>query len=483
MFNLLHYKNAAFPCVAVETSEEERLLRNILSIKDTEVFAINALGGLRNCKTGDSTDGQAQFGKAFKWISAQSGAILVVYDFQHVVRNAVAYRSLKDCFADLKGKGSMVVLVAPSWSLPPELVHDVPIVQFDLPDRAQLGRALDFVAEHAEIKVSGDRVSIIDAAAGLALQEAENAFALSLVQDKALIPGTIEREKMRLVRSSGLLEVSPVCNANQIGGLENLKSYIKDEVIPSKDDDLLRVKGLLLVGVPGTGKSLASRVLGYMLSWPVCRMDVGSLKAGIVGQSESNMRQALKLVDAIAPAVLWLDEIEKGVGGHASSAQSDGGTTLGMIGQLLGWLQDHSSPVICVATCNDYAKLPPELTRAGRFDERFFVDLPTLGEREAIASIHLVKYGKNLDLLAKPIAGMTDQWSGAEIEQLVKSAARITARKITIEALQSCQRDIKPISSVKADEITKLREWARGSLRIANSAEVKATQGRKVSIQ
>lgn len=484
MFNLMHYKNAAFPCLAVETCEEERFIKNICALKSTPSYSISATGGIRDLKTGDWTDKSANFQKAFGFISAQDAAILCVFDLQAIIKNPAVYRALKDCFADLKHKGSMIILIAPAWQLPAELSHDVPILQFDLPTRDQLGRALDVVSTSAGVDVD-NRESLLDSAAGLALQEAENAFALSLVADKALIPATVEKEKMRLVKSSGLLEVSSVCPVDQIGGLQNLKTYINDEVLPSKGDDMLRVRGVLLVGVPGTGKSLASRVFGSLLGWPVCRMDVGSLKGGIVGQSESNMRQALKLVDAIAPTVLWLDEIEKGVGGHASSAQSDGGTTLGMIGQLLTWLQEHTTAVICVATCNDYAKLPAELTRAGRFDERFFVDLPSKEERAEIAKVHLAKYAavSNDEKAAEHIASITDSWTGAEVEQLVKSAARKSGKKISAGVLELCAKDIKPIARVKADEITKLRDWAKDTLRLANTPVAAGDKSsRKVSI-
>jgi hypothetical protein len=480
-FNLLHYRSAAFASIAVETCEEERFLRNVLSIPDAAVYLVSALPGMRDARSGDMIDAQAQYAKAFKFCAANPGSILLAYDYQHIVKNPGAYRALKDCFPALKDAGSMVVLVSPSWSLPAELSHDIPILQFDLPTRSQLRRALDVVAQGADITVS-DPEPILDSAAGLSLQEAENAMALALVEKKVLDPATVEREKMRLVKSSGYLEVSAVASPDSVGGLGNLKAYIANEVIPSKGDDFLRVRGVLLVGVPGTGKSLASRAFGAMLGWPVLRMDVGTLKGSLVGQSESNMRQALKLADAVAPCVLWLDEIEKGVGGHASSAQSDGGTTLGMIGQLLGWLQDHSSAVVVVATCNDYSKLPAELTRAGRFDERFFVDLPSASEREEIAIVHLRKYTGDNEALSVQVAGLTVDWTGAEIEQLVKSAARRTNRAITLESLQAASREIKPISKVKADEISHLREWAKDTLRIANTPEIKAAQVRKVVV-
>lgn len=481
--NLLHYKRAAFPCVAVETVEDERLLRNVLAMKDTPVYAISAIGGLRDCRAGEVVNKQAQFPQAFAHAAANPGVVLVVYDFQHVVRNPGAYRSLKDSFAALKDGGSLVVLVAPAWSLPAELSHDIPVLQFDLPTREHLSRALQVVAEGAGVQVQNE-AGLLDAAAGLSLMEAENAFALSLVQDRALIPLTVEREKMRLVRSSGFLEVSPAADPASVGGLDGLKNYIAGEVLPCRGSDLLRVRGVLLVGVPGTGKSLASRAAGALLGWPVVRMDVGSLKGSLVGQSEGNMRAALKLADAIAPCVLWLDEIEKGVGGHASSAQSDGGTTLGMIGQLLTWLQEHSSPVLVVATCNDYSKLPAELTRAGRFDERFFVDLPTDAERVEIAAVHLKKYYRFDAALADKAGELSKVWTGAEIEQLVKSAARRSmGRDMTAADLQAAAADIRPISQVKESEITALRDWAKGTLRPANSpAAPKSAAGRKVEV-
>ena len=476
------YKRAAFPSVAVETVEEERFLSGLLRMfAESPIYKIASIGGLIDCRECKPVDASSNYPKAFAWMAQQAGAVLVVYDYQHVIRNPGAYRALKDSFGDLKNNQSMVVLVAPSWSLPAELSHDLPVLPFDLPTRAGLAITLHFVAENADIEVSNEE-ALLDAAAGLSQQEAENAFALSLVKDKALLPATVEAEKMRLVKSSGYLEVTSPIDPAMLGGLSELKRYINEDVLPSMRDDFLKTRGMILTGVPGTGKTLACRVISAMLGWPILRMDVSSLKGSLVGQSESNMRQALKLAEAVSPCVLMCDEVEKAVGGYASSAASDGGTTLGMVGLLLQWLNDHTRSILTVMTCNDYAKLPPELTRAGRIDERFFVDLPTVGEREEIARVHLQKYTGEVDGLCPKIAALTDAWTGAEIEQLVKSAARRTRRKVTLEALQAAARDIRPISKVKADEINSLRAWAKDTLRLANSPEVKAAQGRKVSI-
>lgn len=194
------------------------------------------------------------------------------------------------------------------------------------------------------------------------------------------------------------------------------------------------------------------------------------------------MRAALQLAEAVSPCVLFLDEVEKAVGGYASSAQSDSGVTLGMVGLLLGWLQEHKAQIITVATCNDYAKLPAELTRAGRFDERFFVDLPSRAEREQISEIHLEKLGcvGDRDIFSLHIAALSEGWTGAEIEQLCKSAARRGLRHLSEDLIQTCAADIKPLSRVRAAEIASLREWGRAQLRVANTAEVEIKIGRKL---
>jgi SpoVK/Ycf46/Vps4 family AAA+-type ATPase len=407
----------------------------------------------------------------------------MVLDYQHIIRNAGAYRALKNAFSSLKDLGSMLVLVAPAWQLPVELQHDLPIMQFDLPTREQLQMALHTVAESASITLNGDTDKLLDAAAGLSLQEAENAFALSLIKDRKLLPATVESEKMKLVKSSGYLEVHTPMPESSIGGLSELRSYLKTEVVPNRHDDLLRVKGLVLIGIPGTGKSLAAKVAGSITQWPVIRLDVSALKGSLVGQTEANTRNALRLVEAIAPCVLWIDEIEKGLGGHASSAQSDGGTTLGMVGILLIWLQEHNAPILTIATCNDYSKLPTELTRAGRIDERFFVDLPTNTERYEISQVHMAKYSGSVHpYLCDEISTMTKGYTGAEIEQLIKSAARRTKRNITLESLKQSAQEIKPISKTKEQEIAALRDWAKGNIRFANTPEVKATETRNIDI-
>jgi SpoVK/Ycf46/Vps4 family AAA+-type ATPase len=463
------YRNAGYPAIAIETIEEERFLTTILEQDDRPVFVINALGGLRDARTGQMRDPRAGYPQA--WTEAgRTLSILVALDWHHIVRNAAAYRALRETLPAIKARGSCVLLLAPTWSLPPELEHEIPVLQWALPTRSELRAALDVCAQavgHPVDQPTAD--AALDAAAGLTLNEAEGAFALALADRGTFDRTAIETEKLKLLRQVTGLEVAPPASPDSIGGLDGLKTYLTTEVIPAKDDPDLRVRGLLLIGIPGTGKSLSARAAGAWLNWPVIRLDLAACKGSLVGQSEANLRRALQVVEAIAPAVVWLDEIEKAVGGYASSAQTDSGVTLGLVGTLLTWLQEHTAPLLVVATCNDYAKLPAELTRAGRLDERFFVDLPTAYERQAIAQVHLRRHAITDQDFSSLIADLTPDWTGAEIEALVKSTARRTRRAFTASALRDAAADIKPLAHVRAHDIAQLREWARGTLRLANS--------------
>lgn len=469
---IAQYHAAGYPIVAVETVEERRLIADVIDhfdADDYQLLSIAAAGGLIDLKQGFCIDERCQFAGAFHRATERDNTILIVRDWQHIVANGPAYRPLLDQIDRLKSSGALVLLVAPVWKLPAEMAHDCPIITQGLPTRDDLQRALNIVSQATGL-TTDNPAPLLDAATGLTLEEAESAFALSAVECGGLDPSIVEREKIQLVRKSGHLEYWPAVAGDQVGGLDGLKSYVTDEVLPVQDDPQLRVRGMLLVGVPGTGKSLSARAAGSLLGWPVLRLDVAALKGGLVGQSEQNMRAALQLAEAVAPCVLWLDEVEKGLGGFASSAQTDGGTTLGMVGHLLTWLQEHQSPILTVATCNDFSKLPPELTRAGRFDERFFTDCPTPAERDEILRVHLKRFDCTFDDdLIGNVSRLTDDWTGAELEQLVKSAARRTGRQPTFDVCQELTKQIKPIATVQRDTIRRLREWAKDSLRLANS--------------
>ena len=473
---LLPYFEAGYPAVALETCEESRIIESCISRGDDwhNVFSIAASGGLMDEKLHRVMDGAATFPKAFQHISSKDESLLLVFDFQHMINSATAYRGFLQSFPMLKSRGSMIVLVAPSWNLPAELKHELPVVRLPLPTESELNSPLKVVQEQLDTPPGFSSEEFLSSARGLTLSEAENVFALS--GRMGFSREIVENEKMRIVKSS-YMSVEKPCDPSSLAGLGRLKSYITEEVIEAKFDDLLRVRGILLVGVPGTGKSLSSKVIASLLGWPLVRIDVSACKGSLMGQSESNIRNGLAMADAVSPCVLWFDEIEKAVGGFSSSGHTDGGTTLAMVGTILTWMQEHTTPVLVVATCNDFSKLPVELTRAGRFDEKFFLDLPSMSERNAIAKVHLTR----LNCATKwdvGIGALTVEWTGAEIEQLIKSAARRTKRELNSEVLKACASEIIPIS--KSSKIQELREWAKTHLRVANDLDMAETVQRRV---
>lgn len=487
------YARAAYPAVAVETVEDDRVLSVVLDElaqlggklhDEYQVWRTDATGHIE-CVSGgkrDTVHKKTSYGDAFSLAAAQPGRVaLVVYDWHHLAANPGQYRALKSAAALLKATGSILILVAPSWSLPAELRHDVPVTRLPLPTREQLSEALSRIKEDMNGAAKNvDDARLLDAATGLTAAEAENAFALA-ASAKGISGELVEAEKIRLIRASGHLEIGRAVPVEQVGGLDELKRYMTEQVIPWRADLDLRARGILMVGVPGVGKSLAAKACASMLKVPVLRLDIGRLMGSLVGQSESGMRAALELAEAVAPCVLWVDEIEKGVGGHASSANTDGGTTLRMVGHFLTWLQEHQADILTVATCNDYSKLPAELTRAGRFSERFFLDVPTAAERRAIAEVHIGRLGLER-VYAAAIPDMTADWTGAEIEELIISAARLSGRVLSESALKSAAQDIRPLCKVRGKEIAELREWGTANLRRANSLPPAQATGRKVGV-
>lgn len=470
------YIRANVPLVAIESFEEygvEKLILEELPLMQKgrfEVLRVDARGDLYNLTEKKMIKAKAGYDEAFSAVRSREKSILIVYDYQFTLNNGVQIRRLKESVPDLCSKGGMIVLIAPSWNLPQELVHSFVVLSHLLPGEEE--RMTIMRGERGgmvqKANISDELLhSCSNASAGLCREEVVTCFYLSTAGEPVGIPKPeiIEREKMKLIKSVSGLEIWQTQDMSVVGGLDELKAYINTEVLPSKDDKQLAVKALLLAGIPGGGKSLSSKVIGHLLQRPVIRMSLSEMKGGLVGQSESNVRNALKLVDAIAPVVIVWDEIEKAIGGYKSSAQTDSGVTLGIVGQLLTWMQERKSDTFIVATTNDVTAIPPEMMR--RFDESFFFDLPTVNEREEISKIHLDLLNLKTEL-AETIARLTTGWTGYEIEKLIKSAARRSARKLTAENIKEAAELIKPISVVRKDEIEKLIKWGQKSLRPAN---------------
>jgi len=371
--------------------------------------------------------------------------------------------------------------------LPAELDHEVTRIDFALPGAEQLGDVLSGIISSAKLQAPDDELSeaVLNAALGLTTIEAENAFALSVVESGGLDPAIISREKARALKRNGLVEVietKPSLDA--IGGLENLKRWLEIRKLAfsteAKGFGLPAPKGLLIVGIPGTGKSLTAKATATAFGIPLLRLDMGKVFGGIVGQSEGNLRLVIQTAEAIAPCVLWIDEIEKGFSG--TQGGGDGGTSARVFGSFLSWMQEKEKPVFVVATANDVSRLPPEFVRKGRFDEMFFVDLPTLGERALIWDIVIRKYGrKPHDFDSVVLAGASEQFTGAEIEAVfveAMHAAFAADAEVTRKDLGNAITDTVPLAQQMDGEIARLRHWAKGRAREAGG-EVRSPNRRR----
>jgi SpoVK/Ycf46/Vps4 family AAA+-type ATPase len=284
-------------------------------------------------------------------------------------------------------------------------------------------------------------------------------------------------EKRQVIRKSGLLEfISVDQSLGTVGGLDALKAWLKARGQafgePARAYGLPAPKGLLMLGVQGCGKSLTAKSIAAEWSLPLLRLDMGRIFSGLVGSSEENLRRAIRVAESVAPAVLWVDEIEKGLSGVASSGSTDGGVTARVFGALLTWLQEKTSPVFVVATANRVEALPPELLRKGRFDEIFFIDLPAAPERREIFRIHLSQRHRDpADFDLDDLARRSEGFSGAEIEQAILSGmyeAFSGSANLSSFHVQRALAETYPLSATLGEEIGRLREWAKNRTRSAS---------------
>lgn len=487
---------ARYPLIEIISWEEERVIRRLGAIaaelhKSVWQWTINS--GLCHWRNGLFTPGEGAKGTkdplvALKEIAINSGdpTIYVLKDFHHFMRDPNVLRALRDLAATLRSTYTTVVLLGPRLELPPELEKDLTVVDFPLPDREEMGQFFDMlaedIAENPDLQFEDNeatRQKLTDAAAGLTMNEVENVFAKILVRHGRLTAAEapeVYHEKSQIIRKTGLLEyLDPSESIESIGGLRTLKEWLRKRnrafAPQARSFGLPAPKGVLFLGIQGCGKSLCAKAVSRFWQMPLLRLDMGALFAAEVGASEANIRQAIRIAESVAPVILWIDEIDKGFAGVTHGADVDAGTASRVFGSFLTWLQEKTSPVFVIATANNVEVLPPELLRQGRFDEIFFVDLPTVGERREIFRIHLAQRRRDparfdLDALARASEG----YSGAEIEQAVISGlydAFDLEQDVNQEILLGALRATRPLSALMAEEIARRRKWAEGRTRPA----------------
>ncbi len=491
---------ARYPILYIVSCEETRVVEIVNRIADRrqkKVFEWSYSTGIlptgtsiqsqknRNASTRDPLAALEQV------IDQVEPAIFIFKDFHPFLTksNFAVVRRLKEIALYLKNSYKTIILVSATTEIPSELEKEITLMNFPLPDREELSALLDSIVDNVrqfhQVAVDLDesgKEKLVQAALGLTYGEAENVFAKIIVKDERLSEGDVNEvfaEKQQIIRKSGLLDYYATDETfTSVGGLGVMKEWLQKRAIAfpiqAREFGLPAPKGILMLGVQGCGKSLCAKAVSGLWQLPLLRFDMGRMFGSLVGSSEENVRRAIAVAESVAPAILWVDEIDKAFAGSQGSGGTDGGTTARVFGTFLTWLSEKTAPVFVVATANDISQLPPELLRKGRLDEIFFVDLPSEAEREDIFRIHIAKRGRtpeHFDLAA--LAAASGEFSGAEIEESIISAlydAFSSGTDLSTEHVLEALHQTVPLSKTMEEQMNSLRRWAEGRARNASVA-------------
>ena len=476
------YLRARFTLIVVVTREEERALQAVRAVCDKSS---------RQCLAWDSAD-------FFKWLSQstatppaardaqsaleqidkfdpQANIVFILKDFHELWNQPAVKRKLRNLAQNFKYNKKTILVTTPTAKIPDELHNEAVVLNYALPTQAELQEVLNNLTRNPAVKVNLTdlgREKLVKAALGLTAAQAQRVFASAIVgkPDSALDDRDIDlvtEEKRQILLESEALEFYPFTETPEdVGGLGVLKDWLRLRDLAftqkARDYGLPAPKGIALIGIPGTGKSLTAKMIGGMWRMPLVRLDVGALFGSLVGESEERTRRALHLAETIAPCVLWIDEMEKAL----AHGGLDSGTSTRVFGSILTWMQEKTAECFAVATANDISSLPPELLRRGRFDEIFFLDLPTFQERREIFAVHLRKRRRlppdyDLDQLSIHSAG----YVGAEIEQAIIDAMyggfADGGREFTTQDILGALTRLVPLSVSQRENVEALRAWLR----------------------
>ena len=454
--DFIEHVNAAFSGIWIQThqaDEAETEIRHAAKEQNWELAVWDIANGIRSgtgakgVAAGDPLAGV----KHLEGMADQT-CVLVIHNLHRFLGNAELVQVIQNALVNGKGDRRFLVVLSPVVQIPPELEKLFVVLEHALPDHQQLiDMAQGLLGDE---KLDDDPlVRIAEAASGLTHFEAESAMALSITRHGEIRPQVIIAHKAQALKKGSLLALHRGTETfADLGGL----GAVKDFCMKALGGNRVKPRGILLLGVPGTGKSALAKALGNEVGRPTLQMDVGALMGSLVGQSEANLRQALKAAEAMGKVILHVDEIEKALSGVGG--QGDSGVSTRMFGTLLTWLSDHQSDVFLVATANDITKLPPELTRAERFDAIFMIDTPSDQEKAAIWSICTAEFGLPAQALPK-----ADSWTGAEIRSCCRLSAMLGI------SLAEAASNVVPVSVTNCEAVERLRTWASGRCLSASS--------------
>jgi len=521
--DLVSYVKAGYPLLQMVTAEENRAELEITRVAkacNRKIVVWSVTEGIHDLTTDSKENVKEPVGALTKIRAWEPDTIFVLRDFHAFFKNPQVTRHLRDIARDFKQKKKTVIMLGPVNGLPSELERDAVVINFDLPTREQIGEIWDTLYLNNEAlfkqqsqagkinepwfdnkaaKINEDELDrIVSAAMGLTGIEAENAFSKAVVQSlrtsegtKPSISGLVMKEKANAVKKSGILEYfEPQETKGSIGGLDSLKHWldIRSRAFSKKAREfgLPMPKGILLVGLPGCGKSLTAKAASNILSVPFIRFDISRVFGGIVGQSEQQMRAALQTIERVGQCVVWIDEAEKAFAGAGGSGSNDSGVTKRVFGNFLTWMQEKDGASFVVMTVNNIDAIrasSPEMLRKGRFDEIFFCGLPSPEECELIFDIHIRKLGRdpsifNLKKLAKAAKG----FSGAEIEQSVIDGLFFAFYDETELATKHIEKAVKITNPLSMTSTAALANMQDNAVNASTNGEAAGHAGRELQI-
>ena len=482
---------ARYPIIFINTIEEDRveytIRKHIKSSLNRSIYSWDFVDGYINNPNneGFAKRNPLQALELVERLTSETPAIFLLKDFNRFLTDVSISRKLKNVARILKLQPKTIIIIGSDYTIPKELQELISIIQFQLPNEYEISQELSKLIHSLNIKLNSQLFeSITQTCQGLSLERIRRVLSKIIATHKTIDRNSIEillSEKKQIISQTEILEYWSVDDKiTSIGGVDNLKEWLKKRKtsfsIQAFNYGLPTPRGLLLVGIQGTGKSLTAKAIATEWQLPLLKLDVGKLFGGIVGESESRLRQMIEVSETLAPCILWIDEIDKAFNTYES--KGDGGTSSRVLGTFISWLSEKTKPVFVVATANNVDVLPLEIIRKGRFDEIFFLDLPKKQEREQIFKIHIKTFRPNnwKSFEYEKLAQLSESFSGAEIKQSIIEAmyhAFYEKREFTTNDICLALNELIPLAQLENSQTIKLQNWASsGRIRLASSDSI-----------
>ena len=482
---------ARYPVIFINTIEEDRveyvIRKHIKTNLNRSIYSWDFVDGYTNNPNneGFAKRNPLQALELIERLTAETPAIFLLKDFNRFLTDISISRKLKNIARILKLQPKTIIIIGSDFNIPKELQDLITVLQFQLPNETEINQELTRLIDSLNIKIDSQLFeSLTQTCQGLSLERIRRVLSKIIATHKTIDKNSIEillSEKKQIISQTEILEYWSVTDKiTSIGGVENLKEWLKKRrtsfSIQASNYGLPTPRGLLLVGIQGTGKSLTAKAIATEWQLPLLKLDVGKLFGGIVGESESRLRQMIEVSETLAPCILWIDEIDKAFSNNDS--KGDSGTSNRVLGTFISWLSEKTKPVFVVATANNVDLLPLEIIRKGRFDEIFFLDLPKKQEREQIFKIHIQEFRPNTwDLFEyEKLAQLSESFSGAEIKQSIIEAMYLAfyeQREFTTDDICLALNELIPLAQLESNQTVRLQSWASsGRIRLASSDSI-----------